>query len=296
LRAEREKSGLKAEEDRRWFESLPDGGGALPSGSTEAYSWVQSEEEVEVVFSPGPFRGICATRRDLTVRIGRKSLFVRLRGRLLLDATLSGEVDTGSSYWTFGQDKYELQVTLVKVASCKTWPDLLAPSAAAQALPGDPPATLPCSQQPSAVALAPDDGPDVEGGAVVTQLLDGVQNGTPGAGAAGGAIGGARNRGGLGATPPRREAQETQPAEAALVRKRRGRSLTAWGLAALALYYVVLFAVWTQRPQSQTTRRPAPSTSFLAAAAGQDRAAGTFWRRLHEKRAGEAAPEGRAER
>ncbi|CAK0860330.1 unnamed protein product, partial [Prorocentrum cordatum] len=116
LREGRERSGARADEDRKWFESLEDGDEQLPSGGNKDYSWSQTDDEVEVTFSPAAFRGIRATKRDVTVRISARSLFVRLRGRVLASGPLHAEVDPLESTWTYSQGSYELQVTLAKVS------------------------------------------------------------------------------------------------------------------------------------------------------------------------------------
>jgi len=123
----REQSGLKAKADQMWFENLPEDKPPLPAGEADQYVWQQSDEEVEVTFRSQLFRGIHATRRDVTVKIGALSLFVRLRGRVLLDAKLHREVKPSVSYWTFTQQTHELQISLVKEKREIAWTCLCSP-------------------------------------------------------------------------------------------------------------------------------------------------------------------------
>nr|ACU45281.1 unknown [Karlodinium veneficum] len=103
LRTSREQSGKQTEEERKWFESLPDRDSEQPRGETQDYLWSQTDDEIEICFKPEWFRAIRAVRRDITVRICPRSLYVRLRGSVLLDVELRHEVKTADSCWVFTQ-------------------------------------------------------------------------------------------------------------------------------------------------------------------------------------------------
>ncbi|CAK9110960.1 NudC domain-containing protein 1 [Durusdinium trenchii] len=125
-RRDREESGLKQKEDAEWFSSLEDCQAPMAEGKSDLYAWKQTEEEVDIVFDPGPFAGIRATKKDIAVKFSRRSLFVRLRGRILCpDVELAAEVDPENSFWTFDRDRMELQVTLSKTPAGTMWRSLL---------------------------------------------------------------------------------------------------------------------------------------------------------------------------
>lgn len=125
LRYHREKSGFREADEREWLASLPDSASAPPpSGANDTYTWHQADGDVEINFSRSPFSGIRAVKRDVTVRITSKHVFVRLRGRVLLNAELFSEIDPGQSCWTYIQARHELTVLLVKSDPSALWPDL----------------------------------------------------------------------------------------------------------------------------------------------------------------------------
>merc|ERR1712224_1120461 len=127
-------NGIQEKEDRTWFENLKDDVEVLPHGSTEDYVWRQTEDDVEITFNAKAFLGIKATKRDITVKIGERSILVRLRGRMLLDGELPRAVETEDSCWTYDKNQGELQITLVKVKKGKKgiWKNLCTPRAKAE--------------------------------------------------------------------------------------------------------------------------------------------------------------------
>ena len=121
----RDASGLKQKENAEWFSSLENSEAPLAEGDSDLYAWTQTQDEVEVVFHPGPFAGIRATKKDIDVKFSRRSLYVRLRGRILCpEIDLAGEVDPENSFWTFDRARMELQVTLSK-AKAAEWKSFL---------------------------------------------------------------------------------------------------------------------------------------------------------------------------
>ncbi|CAE8719862.1 unnamed protein product [Polarella glacialis] len=125
VREEREKTGQKERDETEWLSSMQVDVPTLACGTNDKYAWRQTDEEVEIQFVPGPFRGIRATKRDIVVKIQPRSIFVRVRGRVLLkDLKLFAEVDPSSSYWTFDQETFELQVTLCKAEPEEAWGEL----------------------------------------------------------------------------------------------------------------------------------------------------------------------------
>ncbi|CAE7878540.1 unnamed protein product [Symbiodinium microadriaticum] len=113
-RQRRVESGQKREDDSRWFANLADCEAPMPGGAIDGAVWKQSDDEIDICFDAGPFAGIRATRRDINVQYTKRTLFVRLRGRVLCNAELAGEVDPQGCCWTFDRDRYALQVTLCK--------------------------------------------------------------------------------------------------------------------------------------------------------------------------------------
>jgi len=123
-RQRRVESGQKREDDSRWFANLADCEAPMPGGAIDGAVWKQSDDEIDICFDAGPFAGIRATRRDINVQYTRRTLFVRLRGRVLCNAELAGEVDPQGCYWTFDRDRYALQVTLCK-SNATVWEQLI---------------------------------------------------------------------------------------------------------------------------------------------------------------------------
>ncbi|CAE7817976.1 unnamed protein product [Symbiodinium sp. CCMP2592] len=123
-RQRRVESGQKREDDSRWFANLADCEAPMPGGAIDGAVWKQSDDEIDISFDAGPFAGIRATRRDINVQYTRRTLFVRLRGRVLCNAELAGEVDPQGCCWTFDRDRYALQVTLCK-SNATVWEQLI---------------------------------------------------------------------------------------------------------------------------------------------------------------------------
>eukprot|EP00933_Yihiella_yeosuensis_P080121 TRINITY_DN93537_c0_g1_i1.p1 TRINITY_DN93537_c0_g1~~TRINITY_DN93537_c0_g1_i1.p1 ORF type:complete len:444 (-),score=108.83 TRINITY_DN93537_c0_g1_i1:157-1488(-) len=126
IREEREKSGAKERDEIQWMESLPKNDTpAYASGKTEIYAWSQTDEEVDIIFEQSHFKDIRATRQDITVKFKERSLYVRLRGKVLVNnLELFGQVDPWDCCWTFDQASHELQVTLIKAENGQAWGDL----------------------------------------------------------------------------------------------------------------------------------------------------------------------------
>lgn len=145
---------LAALAPKDWLAATPSGNdtaaSALPGGRADGYAWQQTDGELEVTFDAEPFRRVRATKRDVTVRIGDRSLLVRLRGRMLLDTRLHAAVLPSESCWTFVPGTCELQVALAK-ARPACWPALLAPpDGAAAPAPGR---GAPSGERPAVPAL-----------------------------------------------------------------------------------------------------------------------------------------------
>jgi len=102
---------------------IPDAPGPkhMQSGACEKYAWNQCDTDVEITFSPGALRSIRARKTDVTVRITATRLYVRLRGRMLMDSELYAEVDPDASYWTMIQTTFDLHITLRKKKIANRW-------------------------------------------------------------------------------------------------------------------------------------------------------------------------------
>lgn len=207
-RRARDESGLKQKEDAEWFSGLKDGGAPMAEGDSDLYAWKQTSDEVEVVFHPGPFTGIRATKKDIVVKFSRRSLFVRLRGRVLCqDVVLAGEVDPENSFWTFDRSSMELQVTLSK-AEAVEWKSLLKETA----------------QVSDATSLKAEPVPNAGDH---EDLVPNAATGDIEAGAAGATRG---------------EGVEVHVIPQAAPRRRRWRSLRVFPV--LLLYYVLVWLAW----------------------------------------------------
>jgi len=91
-----------------------------PEGETAAYSWKQTDDEVEVTFKQeGLQKG---DKKLVKVVFSRQRLKVEVKGELLIDSALALPTNTDENTWTLSDGV--LQVTLSK-AEEETWPELL---------------------------------------------------------------------------------------------------------------------------------------------------------------------------
>merc|ERR1712107_358749 len=89
-------------------------------GETDQYTWVQSDDEVEVTFKKdGLVKG---DKKLVKVVFARQRLKVEAKGEVLIDAALHGTTHADESTWTLSDGV--LQVNLAK-ASDGNWPALL---------------------------------------------------------------------------------------------------------------------------------------------------------------------------
>jgi hypothetical protein len=98
----------------------------LKIGEGDGYSWSQNDDEVEMRF---PLEDDGVKAKDVKVDFKMKSLKVSVLGRVLLDATLGGDVDPEDSTFTIedgNKGGRELCVTLGKKESY-TWRTVATP-------------------------------------------------------------------------------------------------------------------------------------------------------------------------
>mmetsp|Transcript_120853 Transcript_120853/g.376386 ORF Transcript_120853/g.376386 Transcript_120853/m.376386 type:complete len:305 (-) Transcript_120853:240-1154(-) len=93
---------------------------SAPKGETEAYTWRQTDEEVEVTFKKeGLQKG---DKKLVKVVFARQRLKVEVKGEVLIDSALFSQTNTDESTWTLSDGV--LQVSLAKTDS-DNWMDLL---------------------------------------------------------------------------------------------------------------------------------------------------------------------------
>lgn len=92
-----------------------------PSGETEAYTWTQTDDEVEIVFKN---EGLQKSDKKLVNLIfHRMTIKVDVKGETLLQGNFSHAIDPHSSTWTLADGA--LQVIMPKEKEGETWERLL---------------------------------------------------------------------------------------------------------------------------------------------------------------------------
>merc|ERR1719498_1516840 len=99
------------------------GGGAeeAASGDTETYAWKQVGDDIEITFKRTDLSK--ADKASVKVNFARQHLKAVVKGDVLIDAELAGQIVPDDSTWTLSDGV--LQLTMEK-ANSGPWPKLVA--------------------------------------------------------------------------------------------------------------------------------------------------------------------------